>query len=174
VVYWWGCVSASPEAAAYFGMSYPWRKEQSVSVKIRLRRQGARKQPTYRIVVADSRAPRDGRFIEVIGHYNPRREPAELVINHDKAQEWLQKGATTTETVNTLFRREGLPARPSRRTVALGRRKAEAEAAVRKEQRIAARQAGRPAKPVVTAPAEATDELSEETTTSTADEGGAE
>ncbi|GAC1435472.1 MAG: hypothetical protein NVSMB65_09480 [Chloroflexota bacterium] len=103
-----------------------------MSVKIRLRRQGAKKQPSYRIVVSDSRAPRDGRFIEVIGHYNPRRDPAEVVINHEKAQEWLKKGATPSEIVNTLFRKEGLPARPGRGGILMARRQEEAAIAARR------------------------------------------
>ena len=77
-------------------------------VKIRLRRMGAKKQPTYRFVVADSRAPRDGRFIEILGHYNPRTEPKTLEVNADKAKEWLAKGAQPTETVRRLFAEKGI------------------------------------------------------------------
>jgi small subunit ribosomal protein S16 len=77
-------------------------------VKIRLRRMGAKKQPTYRFVVADSRAPRDGRFIEILGHYNPRTEPKTLEVNSDKAKEWLSKGAQPTETVRRLFAEKGI------------------------------------------------------------------
>ncbi len=77
-------------------------------VKIRLRRMGAKKQPTYRFVVADSRAPRDGRFIEILGHYNPRTEPKTLEVNADKAKEWLDKGAQPTETVRRLFAEKGI------------------------------------------------------------------
>ena len=62
-------------------------------VKIRLRRMGAKKQPTYRFVVTDARSPRDGRFIEIVGHYNPRTEPKTLVVNEEKVKEWLAKGA---------------------------------------------------------------------------------
>ena len=72
-------------------------------VKIRLRRMGAKKQPTYRFVVADSKAPRDGAFIEILGHYNPRTEPKTLEVNAEKAKEWLGKGAQPTETVRRLF-----------------------------------------------------------------------
>lgn len=77
-------------------------------VKIRLRRMGAKKQPTYRFVVADSRAPRDGRFIEILGHYNPRTEPKTLEVNADKAKEWLAKGAQPTPTVRRLFAEKGI------------------------------------------------------------------
>ncbi len=77
-------------------------------VKIRLRRMGAKKQPTYRFVVADSRSPRDGRFIAILGHYNPRTEPKTLEVDSDKAKEWLAKGAQPTETVRRLFAEKGI------------------------------------------------------------------
>ena len=77
-------------------------------VKIRLRRMGAKKQPTYRFIVADSRSPRDGRFIEILGHYNPRTEPNTLEVNSDKAKEWLAKGAQPTATVRRLFAEKGI------------------------------------------------------------------
>ncbi|MDQ2866729.1 MAG: 30S ribosomal protein S16 [Candidatus Eremiobacteraeota bacterium] len=77
-------------------------------VKIRLRRMGAKKQPTYRFVVADSKSPRDGRFIEILGHYNPRTEPKTLEVNGDKAKEWIAKGAQPTETVKRLFAEKGI------------------------------------------------------------------
>ena len=77
-------------------------------VKIRLRRMGAKKQPTYRFVVADSRSPRDGRFIEILGHYNPRTEPKTLEVDADKAKEWLAKGAQATPTVQRLFAEKGI------------------------------------------------------------------
>ena len=64
-----------------------------MAVRIRLRRTGTNKKPAYRVVVADSRAPRDGRFIEIIGHYNPLTEPSTIHIDQDKASEWLKKGA---------------------------------------------------------------------------------
>jgi small subunit ribosomal protein S16 len=72
-------------------------------VKIRLRRIGKKKQPTYRVVVADARAPRDGRFIEAIGKYAPRNEPSVVEIDREKALEWLGKGAQPTEAVSKLF-----------------------------------------------------------------------
>lgn len=77
-------------------------------VKIRLNRMGAKKRPFYRVVVADSRAPRDGRFIEIIGHYNPIVEPVELVVDKEKAQDWLKKGAQPSDTVKRLFKQVGV------------------------------------------------------------------
>ncbi|HZT13758.1 MAG TPA: 30S ribosomal protein S16 [Candidatus Baltobacteraceae bacterium] len=77
-------------------------------VKIRLRRMGAKKQPTYRFVVADARSPRDGRFIEILGHYNPRTEPREIVVNEEKAKAWLSKGAQPSDTVRRLFAEKGI------------------------------------------------------------------
>ena len=74
-------------------------------VKIRLRRMGAKKAPFYRVVVADARSPRDGRFIEEIGYYNPMTNPAEVKIDAEKANEWLKKGAQPTETVRTLLKK---------------------------------------------------------------------
>jgi small subunit ribosomal protein S16 len=83
-------------------------------VKIRLRRVGARKQPSYRIVATDSRAPRDGRFIEAIGFYNPRTEPATVDIQEDRALYWLSVGAQTSEAVERLFKNAGTLARYER------------------------------------------------------------
>lgn len=77
-------------------------------VKIRLRRMGAKKAPFYRIVVADSRAPRDGAFIDEIGYYNPISEPVELTINAEKAQKWLSNGAQPTDTVRSLLKKQNL------------------------------------------------------------------
>ena len=77
-------------------------------VRIRLRRIGAKKQPTYRFVVSDARAPRDGRFIEILGHYNPRTEPRTVVVDESKAREWLAKGAQPSETVRRLFAEKGI------------------------------------------------------------------
>lgn len=79
-----------------------------MAVKIRLRRMGAKKNPFYRIVVADSRSPRDGRFIEEIGYYNPLTEPKTVKIDNEKAIKWLNNGAKATETVDRLFRENGL------------------------------------------------------------------
>ena len=80
-----------------------------MTVRIRLTRVGATKQPTYRLVVADSRSPRDGRAIDTIGHYNPRTDPSELVIDQDKAKDWLAKGAQPSHTVRRLFKQAGVP-----------------------------------------------------------------
>ncbi len=77
-------------------------------VKIRLRRMGAKKQPTYRFVVTDARSPRDGRFIEILGHYNPRTEPKTVVVDEAKAKEWLLKGAQPSDPVRRLFADKGL------------------------------------------------------------------
>jgi len=77
-------------------------------VKIRLRRMGAKKQPTYRFVVSDARSPRDGRFIEIVGHYNPRTEPKTVVIDEAKVKEWLAKGAQPSDPVRRLFAERGL------------------------------------------------------------------
>ena len=78
-----------------------------MAVKIRLRRMGAKKAPFYRIVVADSRYPRDGRFIEEIGIYNPVSNPAELKVDVDRAQAWIKTGAQPTETVRDLLKKAG-------------------------------------------------------------------
>ena len=79
-----------------------------MAVKIRLKRMGANKKPFYRIVVADSRAPRDGKFIEEIGYYNPVSEPKQIKINDEKANKWLKVGAQPTDTVKKLLQRQGI------------------------------------------------------------------
>ncbi len=79
-----------------------------MAVRIRLTRVGATKQPTYRLVVADSRSARDSRAIDTIGHYNPRTEPIELNVDADKAKEWLAKGAQPSDTVVRLFKQAGI------------------------------------------------------------------
>ena len=79
-----------------------------MAVRIRLTRVGATKQPSYRVVVADSRSARDSREIETIGHYNPRTEPVEVNIDADKAKSWLAKGAQPSDTVLRLFRNAGI------------------------------------------------------------------
>jgi small subunit ribosomal protein S16 len=81
-----------------------------MSVKIRLARFGAKKQPFYRIVVTDTRAPRDGRFIEKIGTYDPKQDPPNISVDTERVTEWLQKGAQTTPTVAQLLRRAGINA----------------------------------------------------------------
>ena len=78
-----------------------------MAVKIRLRRMGAKKNPFYRIVVADSRYPRDGRFIEEIGYYDPMKEPKVIKVDAEKAQQWIKNGAQPTETVKALLKKSG-------------------------------------------------------------------
>ena len=79
-----------------------------MSVKIRLRRIGAKKAPFYRIVVADSRYPRDGRFIEELGYYDPTKEPTVINVDEDKAKKWIANGAQPTDTVKSLFKRHNV------------------------------------------------------------------
>ena len=79
-----------------------------MSVKIRLRRIGAKKAPFYRVVVADSRYPRDGRFIEEIGYYDPTKEPAVVSIDNEKAKKWIGNGAQPTDTVKALLKKNGV------------------------------------------------------------------
>jgi small subunit ribosomal protein S16 len=78
-----------------------------MAVKLRLTRVGKTKQPQYRIVAADSRSPRDGRFIEIVGHYNPRTEPSTVTIDNDKAVKWLRQGAQPTDRVRKLLEISG-------------------------------------------------------------------
>ena len=79
-----------------------------MAVKIRLRRMGQKKAPFYRIIVADSRSPRDGRFIEEIGTYDPTREPSVYKVNEERAKKWLANGAQPTETVSKIFKMAGI------------------------------------------------------------------
>lgn len=79
-----------------------------MSVKIRLKRIGAKKNPFYRVVVADSRYPRDGRFIEELGTYNPLMDPAQISIDGEKAAQWLKNGAQPTDTVKSLLKKVGV------------------------------------------------------------------
>ena len=79
-----------------------------MAVRIRLRREGRKKLPMYRIVIADKESPRDGRFIETIGTYRPKDEKDNVTVNVEKAREWLSKGATPTETVAALIKRAGV------------------------------------------------------------------
>jgi small subunit ribosomal protein S16 len=79
-----------------------------MAVKIRLRRMGAHKAPFYRVIVADSRSPRDGRFVEEIGYYNPLTEPAVIKIDEEKAAKWLKNGAQPTDIVKKLFVKAGI------------------------------------------------------------------
>ena len=79
-----------------------------MAVKIRLQRYGSKKRPFYRLVAADSRVKRDGRFLEIIGTYNPTTEPATVKIDEEKAKKWLNEGAQTTDTVKNLFAKAGI------------------------------------------------------------------
>ena len=79
-----------------------------MAVKIRLRRMGAKKAPYYRIIVADSRSPRDGRCIEEIGTYDPLTEPATITVDAEKAQQWIKNGAQPTDTVRALLKKNGV------------------------------------------------------------------
>lgn len=85
-----------------------------MAVKMRLTRMGDKKSPFYRIVVTDSRNARDGAYIDKVGHYNPTVHPAEVVIDADKAKDWLSKGVQPTETVKSLLVREGLVEKPTK------------------------------------------------------------
>ena len=82
-----------------------------MAVKIRLNRMGAKKNPFYRVVVADSRAPRDGRFIEVLGNYDPSKQPAVVNIDEAKVLDWMNKGAQPTDTVKSLLSKQGIMAK---------------------------------------------------------------
>jgi small subunit ribosomal protein S16 len=84
------------------------KEVKTMAVKIRLRRMGAKKAPFYRIVVADSRYPRDGRFIEEIGYYNPISEPADVKIDTEKAKKWISNGAQPSDTVRDLLKKAGI------------------------------------------------------------------
>ena len=79
-----------------------------MAVKIRLTRMGAKKRPSYRIVATDSRSPRDGKYLELIGFYNPLSNPAEIKINEEVAMKWINNGAILTDTVKDLFKRAGI------------------------------------------------------------------
>ena len=83
-------------------------EETKMAVKIRLRRMGAKRAPFYRVVVADSRYPRDGRFIEEIGYFNPMTEPADIKIDADKAKKWIANGAQPTDTVKSILKKENI------------------------------------------------------------------
>jgi small subunit ribosomal protein S16 len=79
-----------------------------MAVKMRLTRMGSRKKPYYRIVVADSVSPRDGKFIEIVGNYDPKKDPAEITLKEDRIREWLSKGAEPTLTVSQLLGKKGI------------------------------------------------------------------
>jgi small subunit ribosomal protein S16 len=103
-------------------------------VVIRLMRAGAKKRPFYRVVAADSRRQRDGRFLEILGHYNPLTKPYELVLHKDRVEEWLTKGAQPSEQAASLLRSLGIPmgspSKPTKKVVAAGAAKAPRKRAV--------------------------------------------
>ena len=84
-----------------------------MSVKIRLARHGAKKRPYYRIVVADSESPRDGRYLEAVGSYNPLQDPAEVTLKTDRVKYWIEQGALPSDTVKNILKKEGLFANPT-------------------------------------------------------------
>jgi small subunit ribosomal protein S16 len=79
----------------------------NMAVRIRLTRKGSKKKPYYRIVAADSEAPRDGRFLDILGFYNPIKEPAEINLDREKVNKWLENGALASESVKAIFKKEG-------------------------------------------------------------------
>jgi len=79
-----------------------------MAVKIRLTRMGAKKRPFYRLIAANSESPRDGKFLDILGYYNPMKEPPEIRINKEKVQYWLERGAILTEAARNLLKKEGL------------------------------------------------------------------
>ena len=126
-----------------------------MSVKIRLRRMGAKKSPFYRIVVADARSPRDGRFIESIGHYDPRSNPLAYTLDQEKAKAWLQKGAQPTEAVARVLYKFGLVERPWKEDAPPKEEKLSKKAAARAGAAPAAAPAPAPAATPAPAPAAA-------------------
>jgi small subunit ribosomal protein S16 len=80
-----------------------------MAVKIRLARMGTKKKPFYRLIAADSKAPRDGRFIEILGYYDPMKDPAEITIHDEKVRSWLDKGASVSESARAILVKKGLP-----------------------------------------------------------------
>ena len=147
--------------------------ENDVAVKLRLKRMGKKKQPTYRIVVADSRSPRDGRFIEAIGTYAPRAEPSLIAVDNAKAVAWLTEGAKPSETVRKILEVSGAWAEFTASKPAKERKPARggkaAERAARPAKKAAAKKAATPTQGEVTLePAGRVDEVPD----STADEAG--
>lgn len=135
-------------------------------IRIRLARVGKKKQPTYRLVVATKEAPRDGRFIEILGHYNPLKNPAEFEFNADRTREWIAKGAQPSEAAAKLLAREGIGEAPKRPTKPTReeRKAAEAEAAPPTEA---------PAAPASEAPAAADEAPAEAETEASAEDAPA-
>ncbi len=111
------------------GAVHPDRRTSFVAVKLRLMRMGKKKQPTYRVVAADSRSPRNGRFIKIIGTYDPRQEPSIVEIDTEKAADWIRKGAQPTETVARLIKVAEGTAPPAPEPKPMASKKVEAKAA---------------------------------------------
>ena len=140
-------------------------------LRIRLRRTGRSKAPQYRVVIADQRAPRDGDFVEIVGHYNPRANPKELVLKEERIRHWLSEGARPSETVHRLLHREGLMEEPPRqrhtvasraeREAATATAAAEAEAAAEAPPEAAAPAAEAPSDPAPEAEAPSDDASSD-------------
>lgn len=128
-----------------------------MSVKIRMRRMGNRNNPFYRLVVADSRERRDGRFIEILGYYNPLRDPVEFSVQEEQALAWLKKGAKMSDTVKSLFKRQGILEKFTGVSYASlqGEQERVSKKAKKKAAQAAAQQAATPAEetPAVEAPA---------------------
>jgi small subunit ribosomal protein S16 len=97
----------APSEVSRYGIFYEERGEH-MAVKIRLKRMGTHKKPYYRLVVADARSPRDGRFIEMVGTYDPLKKPAEIKVDQTKTLDWLKKGAIPSDTARTLLSKVGV------------------------------------------------------------------
>ena len=137
-------------------------------LRIRLRRTGKKKQPHYRVVVADQRAPRDGDFIEIIGHYNPRTEPSTLVLNEERVKHWISVGAQPSETVHRMLHKAGLTdVEPPKRATKESRVDREATAtAARAEQDAADAATAEAAAKIEAAAAEAAEATADDTAAS--------
>lgn len=120
---------------------------------IRLRRTGTKKKPSYRIVVADSRFPKEGRFIEILGHYNPRSNPATLVVKEERAKYWLSVGAPPSDRVARLFASKGLCEPPPQRAAGQPKKDKTAEAKTPAEAPQAKQESAKPAEPAAAVPA---------------------
>ena len=108
-------------------------------LRIRLRRTGKKKQPSYRVVVADQRDPRDGDFVEIVGHYNPRTEPSTIELKEDRIKHWLERGAQPSETVHRILHKQGIyDVEPPKRVTKPSRAEREAEATAAAEAEAAA------------------------------------
>ncbi len=137
-----------------------------MAVKIRLKRTGAKKQPSYRIVVADSRSPRDGRFIEEIGFYNPQSNPKQLKVDEEAARSWLAKGAQPTDTVRDILKKVGVIEDNSKKEYAPKAKEATVEIAPEAVEEAIVEEAKAEEAEVESAPVEAEPEKAKEETES--------